>query len=900
MAAKIISQKKFAKLVASTSPLAQPPGALTRISNLLFTTRGSLQIADGSYSIGKLPAPFISPAAIAAFVAFASGQYPLYPVLATPGVNLLADVTGVTVASTGSSGNSAGSYFFSVVAVGAGSIHTNGFATSAMAKLTAASAFAGVNLTWGAVPGAVSYSVYYLQTGSLAAGALLASGITGLSYSFTGALTPGSASIPNLNTSYVLQLLIGSVTPPSLTVGFVTVSSGQFPSQAPQPAQLAPGDPNFVFDTIGGASNTYTPSVDPASVTATANTGSPSDVETILIDGWPSVVLAAGASVVLNINVSGAITISAPPTSLGLGTVTYNYSVDGGATWYPFFQQSSSAATYSWSQSLAVSLPSTLANLDNLQVQIVANISLSLYGVDTGTAMATGANSGPSVTTTVHSSFSPYGGTSGVAGVLPAMLEFAGQEILILGNGYAPQTCNPSLGALAAPTALLNTFNAAYPIWQSAVTWITGAQVTDGTNYYTATQGGVSGATAPSPWNTALGAETADGSVIWTSQGPIVASIAPRGAAHAVAYAGSLWLANTSPSNTSDGLDGPSCLKMSDSNNPNSWNPVNTAFIGRQDGTQITGLCSFTIAALGISPTGSLCVFKEFITYQVIGVFGSTSFEIQPAQTNLGCIAARSIQFLPGFGVVRFSHLGFAVFDGINDRLISEDIRPYLFGGVDSEADLTPVDPTYIYRAQSAQTIAPPMYLCAMPLKGSSSALTRLFCYDLVMKAWTVLDLPWTIDSMNTVAAGEGYPLVLAGKSDGTIQRMQSGDLTWDAGATDQSNVAWSFRSPDVFGEGGSQRIFYEQATIRGYGSPTMVQSILANLWLDGQQIGSQGIDVVPQGGSNLFEARVKIFRSGYRAHIDFSGNNGGAAGTIDSVDWAVVPKSSLARRVIS
>jgi hypothetical protein len=293
-------------------------------------------------------------------------------------------------------------------------------------------------------------------------------------------------------------------------------------------------------------------------------------------------------------------------------------------------------------------------------------------------------------------------------------------------------------------------------------------------------------------------------------------------------------------------------------------------------------------------------VFKEFQTYQVIGVFGSSTFEIQPAQTNLGCIAPRSIQFLPGFGVVRFSHLGFAVFDGINDRLISEDIRPYLFGGVDSQADLVPVDPAYVYKSVSAQTISPPMYLCAMPLLNTTGSLTRLFCYDLVMKAWTILDLPWAITSLNAQSAGEGYPLVIAGKTDGTLQRMQSGDLTWDAGATDQSNVQWGFRTPDLFGEGSSQRLFFEQASIKGYGNVSMVTSIIANLWLDGQQVGTQAIDVVPMGGSNLFEARVRIFRSGYRAHLDISGGNGGAGGVIDSIDWSVVPKSSLARRVIS
>ena len=499
-------------------------------------------------------------------------------------------------------------------------------------------------------------------------------------------------------------------------------------------------------------------------------------------------------------------------------------------------------------------------------------------------------------------SYSPYGGILGQACPIPTQVQFAGQTIVILGNGLPPVAYDPASGIpAAAPAPLANTFQAAFPTWQPSVDWVTGSQVTDGaSNYYTATQGGVSQTPGPPTWNTTLGAETADGSVVWTSQGPIVASTAPRGAAHAVAYAGSLWLANTSPTDTSDGIDGPSCLKMSDSNNPNSWNPVNTAFIDRNDGTQITGLQPFTIAALGISPTGSLCVFKEYQTYQVIGVFGATSFEIQPAQTNLGCIAARSIQFLPGFGVVRFTHLGFAVFDGINDRLISEDIRPYLFGGVDSEADLAPVDQTFAYRAVAAQTSTPPMYLCAMPLLGQTGALTRLFCYDLVMKAWAILDLPWAINSLGAMAVGEGYPLVLAGKADGTIQWLQSGDLNWDQDALAQSPVPWSFRSPDVFGEGSSQRLFYEQATIRGYGSAAMVRSILASLWLDGANLGAQAIDVVPQGGGSLFEARVRIFKSGYRAHLNISGTNGGAAGVIDAIDWAVTPKSALARRIIS
>lgn len=680
MSAKIVSQRKWAKLVSSTGPLAQPPGAIPRMSNLLYTQRGSLQIADGSASIATIPGGFPL-IALAPFTNLVPGQFPYYPALAYSPIPGLTDVTSLGAVFNAGAGNAAGPWTFMIVA-------TNAVGHSALAIFytVAAFNFAGVTFSWGAVPGATGYSIFVRtpppHLGVIGIfGALLSAVGAVTTYTFTGTLPTGFGSGTSMapfltNNTYSAQLYIGSVISGALTFTPVT-ANGLFPYTLPQPASLAPGAPNF----------NYNPAI---------------------------------------------------PSS------------------------------------------------------------------------------------------SPYGGIAGQIDDIPQIVQFANLSVLILGNGYAPQAFDPSLGPGATVAALANTFTAAFPTWQASVDWITGAQVTDGAgNYYTATQGGVSQTPGPPTWHTALGAETADGSVVWTSQGPIVASTAPRGAAHAVAYAGSLWLANTSPTNTSDGIDGPSCLKMSDSNNPNSWNPVNTAFIGRSDGTQITGLQPFTIAALGISPTGSLCVFKEFQTYQVIGVFGSASFQIQPAQTNLGCLAARSIQFLPGFGVVRWTHLGFAVFDGINDRLISEDIRPYLFGGVDSESDLVPVDPQYLYLSQSAQTITPPMYLCAMPLTGGTGMVTRLFCYDLVMKAWTVIDLPWGITTLANASVGEGYPLVLAGKSDGTIQRMQSGDLNWDTGAIDQTAVQWSFRTPDLFGEGGTQRMFFEQATITGYGSPADRKSVV-------------------------------------------------------------------------
>ena len=193
------------------------------------------------------------------------------------------------------------------------------------------------------------------------------------------------------------------------------------------------------------------------------------------------------------------------------------------------------------------------------------------------------------------------------------------------------------------------------------------------------------------------------------------------------------------------------------------------------------------------------------------------------------------------------------------------------------------------------------MYMCAMPLLGSAGLMTRLFCYDLVMKAWAILDLPWALSALNTTSGGEGAPIVLCGKTTGQVERMQTGDTNWDTGnGPDVTPVSWSFRTPEVFGEGSSQRLFYEQVVLTGYGNAAMVNSIVANLWLDGINLGAQSIDIVPMGGSNLFQVNVKLFLNGQRAHLDISGNNGGAAGTINGLDWSIVPKSSLARRIIS
>jgi hypothetical protein len=754
MASKTISQKRFAKgLNAVTGVLSQEQGSLTRMSNLLLTQRGSLQTCDGSEDIGTPDPNFPIILALGAYFNYSVGQFPYYCVLAQAATTTLGNTPlGPGIFGTGSTDNPAGIYLFGVVALDAAGNHTNILAS--LVTFTAALPFDSITMTWSALPGAVSYSVYYFPNGGSGQVVLLNNGTSTTFTSTPGALpTTPLVTVPVGNTTQDIELIIGTVIPTSSGILWEPTTP-LYPGIPFEPAQLAPGDPNFTsFQAIPG--------------------------------------------------------------------------------------------------------------------------------------------------------YSPYGGILGVVEPIPQFLQFAALEIIILGNGLAPQSFNPSEPSVA-PVNLANTFEADYPVWQASVEWIAGdqIQVPDGpTNVlFTASQGGTSGTTMPT-FNFAMGAQTPDASVIWVSDGPIPPNVAPRGAAHGLVYAGSLWLANTSPQTTADNIDGPTVLKMSDSNNPNSWNPLNTAFIGRDDGTQITGLASFTIAALGISPTGSLAVFKEYQTYQIIGVFGSNDFEIQEAQTNMGCISARSIQFMPGFGIVRFTHLGFAVYDGVNDRLISEEIRSYIFGGIGDESDITPIDISFCYLSQGGQTNQPPMYVCAMPLQGANGKLTRMFCYDLVMKSWVIIDLPWPIQAMQQMRIGEGEPLLIAGRSDtGILERLQAGDALWDVSTDSMAGltqaVAWSFRSPDIFGEGGSQKLFYNVLILRGYASVVQEMTISITPVIDGAvQPTSAFVNdyIVQDPKSGQFEIRLPVWKNGQFFHVNVAGTG---RVVIDSIDMLVEPKSNAAQRI--
>lgn len=628
-----------------------------------------------------------------------------------------------------------------------------------------------------------------------------------------------------------------------------------------------------------------------------------------------------------------------------------------------------------------------------------------------------GAGGGGSTPTSGNQPPTPSGGVTGNISAIPLIIQFKNLMVLLLGNGIVPYTSD---GTTPNTIPITNNFQASYASRTASTPQNVGDQISvniGGTNYiFTATQAGTTSSGGAPAFSATLGSIVADGTVYWKNTGAVAAVTPPRGAAHGIVYAGSLWIGNTSPTSTTDNFDGPSCLKMSDLNNPNSWNPLNVAFLDRDDGTQITGMATFTIAESGIPPVGSLVVFKDFSTFQINGVFGASNFSIQRAQTDMGCTAPRTIQFVPGFGIVRMTHLGIAMFDGVRDRLISEEVRPYIFGG---QSDIIQADWNYIWFSKAAMTAQPPMYCCAIPLQtiltGTNSSLTftvapfldsfnplgsgvyfikvvginfnggttfttigseqtatcffddsvqvnlpanagfdrwrvfinlngtggpgsenyyadfpgtsttvflqkplgesfgvtpyffgsigtdlgqmtRLLCYDLVLKAWTVIDIPFPIAALKQFRTIGSIPItVMTGFNDGGVRRWLGGagiDTVWDAGAVNagapDNLVRIRVRSPEVFGKEASDRVYFRQLAIRGTGSPA---SLKAQVTVNGIQdlvLAPKTVSVLPMGGGE-FTGYLDIGQTGVDAHVDLFG-----AGPmeIQSIDWLAVAKA--------
>lgn len=288
----------------------------------------------------------------------------------------------------------------------------------------------------------------------------------------------------------------------------------------------------------------------------------------------------------------------------------------------------------------------------------------------------------------------------------------------------------------------------------------------------------------------------------------------PPGAKHGSFHLGAMWIWNTNPDTTT--LDGPSSLRMSDANNPNSWPNTNQTFVSKDDGQVGMGCSSFTIVETGISPTATLVLFKNFSAYEVTGVFGAGNFSVQQVKSDMGCIAPRTIQFVSGFGLIRLTHKGFSLYNGVEDRLISEEIRPKIFGGISGNEFISGLDFSNIKVSYAAQIPNPPIYIAACPVS-SSGELTRIFFYDLVRRAWTIGDFPVALSCLALLLSPNSIPLVQAGAfTGGKIYEVFPINVFHDDG----NHVEWSLKTRAYFNTNQMNPSYFRRLLINVLGEP--------------------------------------------------------------------------------
>jgi hypothetical protein len=178
--------------------------------------------------------------------------------------------------------------------------------------------------------------------------------------------------------------------------------------------------------------------------------------------------------------------------------------------------------------------------------------------------------------------------------------------------------------------------------------------------------------------------------------------------------------------------------------------------------------------------------------------------------------------------------------------------------------------------------------------------MTRLLCYDLVLKAWTIIDLPFPISALKQFRTIGSIPItVMGGFNDGGIRRWLGGagiDLTWDPGAVNAgaaSNVVQaSVRTPLVFGKDASDRVYFRQLAIRGEGTPSSLKTQTTINGIVGSQLLTQNLTALPMG-SGEFVAYAELGITGVDGYSDISWSG---PLEIDSVDWLAVAKAIRGR----
>src|SRR5262249_7387590 len=108
----------------------------------------------------------------------------------------------------------------------------------------------------------------------------------------------------------------------------------------------------------------------------------------------------------------------------------------------------------------------------------------------------------------------------------------------------------------------------------------------------------------------------------------------------------------------------------------------------------------------------------------------------------------------------------------------------------------------------------------AIPVGVSGGQLTRLLCFDLVLKAWAIMDLPFPLGCVAQARTSVANPVTLFGSfSDGTLQRWQADDVLWatsEAGSSTPAQVAWSFRTPASSSKDPEMRLYCRRGIVIG------------------------------------------------------------------------------------
>lgn len=909
-------------LIASTDYATQPKGSCPRLSNFLLNKRGALDVCDGTQllhafngqvqqNLGKcMESFFFQPTGVASYYLALFKVTSLSFPLGAP--------LHVTIADGGAGGSLSGSYFYVITA-----IDGVGGETTPSAEVTIVVA-AGhkITLTWNVVPNAQGYRVYRSTTTGtevLLSGSDLpvpqpVAGTLQVTYTDTGADAPqGTIAVTSAQLTNIQHL-----GPP--TGGFLYTATWNLASTSQLPVgfgfNYTPGtNANFIAPVSWAVTSVVNSTqliaqfltvlaipgfnIGDTTTGGTVNVGTaPPHLDTTQQTALYRMPTIVGSPAILPVSYNNSNIVALFPAdprpnpdggggggSGGGGGTGGGGSTGGGGTasggiagnlsFLPLMVQFTNRVAMALGNGFPPQLYSDpVTSVNPATVAAISAISVDAFGVVTVT------------TSTPHGlSASQVGANVLIAGVTNALYNGAFPTISIVSptqykvfNAAAIGQA-PSSGGTSTTTTIpiTSSFVPAFPTWSATTAYSTNSIVqpspTNG-HFYKAVQGGTSGGAQPT-FPTVTGNQVSDGSVIWQEAGATnTAAPPPPGAGHIYVYAGSLWAWNTSPTNTSTGLDGPCSLRMSDVNNPTSWNPLNQAFLDKDDGTEGTGLSSLTITAQGIPPEGSLIVFKNFNTYQIVGVFGSPNLTIQRVKTDMGCFAPRSIQFVPGFGLARFTHLGFAIFDGVEDRVTSEDIRPYLFPTQDQpETDITALDASWQAVIWGFQTASPPMYCSAIPIGSSGGQLTRIMCYDMVLKAWAIVDLPFPIGTAAQFRTPSANPVtVFGGFSDGVLSRWQAGDQLWDVGATGirtPTQIAWSVRLPEALAQNADNKLNCRRLAIRGINT-SAPSPITVTTRINGVSKWSQTYRIPASGD---FEVYASFMRDGLRFSAIIAGN---------------------------